>query len=165
MLLYWLGWLQGCVQTWSGNEKASPHTHSRWLAYSGATYSFWFFEERGKKKEFEYPGKEKKITRLDTAADLLEHVAGYVKAGERHVGSTLIALARDGQGDILNTQAEVTRADALSRASTALYTHTHVDTWESRSENESSHFVWSSIQPVFGAATWFQIVILTCCTV
>lgn len=82
-----------------------------------------------KKKELEYPGKEKKKkTRLDTAADLLDHVAGYVKAGERHVGSTLIALARDGQGDILNTQADVTRADAPSRASAAVYNRTHVDT-------------------------------------
>lgn len=64
MLLYWLGWLQGFVQTWLDNEKASPHTHSRWLAYSGATCSFWFFgERREKKKELEHPGQEKNKTR------------------------------------------------------------------------------------------------------
>lgn len=30
---------------------------------------------------------------------------------ETHVGSTLIALARDRQGDILNTQTNVTRSE------------------------------------------------------
>lgn len=41
---------------------------------------------------------------------------------------TLIALAHEGQGDILNTQSEVTRSEGLSGARSVVYTHMHTNT-------------------------------------
>lgn len=41
---------------------------------------------------------------------------------------TLIALAHDGQGDILNTQSEVTRTEAQSSARPVVYPHMRTNT-------------------------------------